>query len=327
MAVLKVLVVDYASNCGEAAHWLPLALRQQGQMTLRAVLADLAGLDGVELTPLGADGPFWTRFDVGVHGADAVWLLAPAAGGILERLSRHVLRSGRILLGSKPSALRIAGSRRRTSHTLARAGIDVTASYLPGQRLPAASGAWVVKPDDGTGWLDSHLFPGAAAALSWIAADAGAPAATAASHQSYIMQAFVPGRLGSLAMLCCDGTAQLLACNEQRIAIRDNQFHFLGTIVNNLADADGALDRLAQAVAAALPGLWGHIGVDFVQSEHGAVVLDVSAPLGPAYAGLHASIGCNPAALALDLLERHVTPRVRARPVAVSVDVAAFDRA
>ena len=40
-----------------------------------------------------------------------------------------------------------------------------------------------------------------------------------------------------------------------RIAVRDNQLHFLGTTVNSMADSDGAFARLAQAVAAAVPGL------------------------------------------------------------------------
>ena len=301
MPLLKVLLVDYASSGADVA--LPLSLRRQQQMTARAVMTDLAGVAGVELLALLEEGPFWRRFDAGVRAADAVWLLAPAAGGVLERLSRHVLRNGRILLGSQPGALRIAGSRRRTSHTLARAGIDVAPTYAPGQNLPATGGAWIVRPDDGALWIDSHLFPGSAAALGWIAASGAARPPGSPRSSAYILQSFVSGKSGNLALLCRDGGAQLLGCNEQRVAMRDNQLHLLGTTVNNLFDDDGVFERLAQAVAAAIPGLWGHVGVDFVLTGQGPVVLEISAPLGPSYAGLHASIGCNPAARALDLLD------------------------
>ena len=104
--------------------------------------------------------------------------------------------------------------------------------------------------------------------------------------------------------------------------MRDNRFHFLGSVVNGLADEDGALARLAQQVAAAIPSLWGYVGVDFVLSARGAVVLDVNPRLTAAYAGLHASTGCNPAGMVLELLKG---PAAMAAPVAmrraVSVDI------
>lgn len=316
MAALKLFVFDYASGGGAPAAALPASLRHQGQMILRALLADLAELPDVELISIGAPGGFRRRFDAGVRAADAVWPLAPEAGGLLERLSRQVLLSERILLGSRPNALRVAASKLRTSRALARAGIAVAATYAPGEPLPTAPGAWVVKPDDGAGCVDSRIFPAAAAALAWIGASGAA---------GYVLQPFIAGKLGSLSLLCRDGAAELLGCNEQRVAVRDNHFHFLGTTVNGMADADGAFARLAQAVAAAIPGLWGHVGVDFVVGGRGLVVLEVAARATTAYAGLRASLGCNPAALALELLAPpDGAPRARARPVAVSVDVAAF---
>jgi predicted ATP-grasp superfamily ATP-dependent carboligase len=315
VSALKLFAFDYASASSPDGA-LPASVRHQGQMMLRALLSDLVELPGIELITIGAPGPFRRRFDACVQAADAVWPLAPEAGGMLERLSRQVLRSERILLGSKPNALRVAGSKLRTSRALARAGVAVVPTYSPGQPLPPSTGAWVVKPDDGAGCLNSRIFPGAEAALAWIAASGEA---------GWVLQPFFPGKLGSLSLLCCDGAAQLLGCNEPRIAVRDNQFHFLGTTVNSMPDADGGFERLAQAVAAAIPGLWGHVGVDFVIAEHGVVVLEVNARMTTSYAGLHASIGCNPAALVLDLLAQPAgTPRVRARPVAISVDVAAF---
>ena len=140
-----------------------------------------------------------------------------------------------------------------------------------------------------------------------------------------MLQPFIPGKLGSLSLLCRDGSAQVLGCNEHRIAVRDNQFHFLGTTVNSLPDTDGALAHLAQTVASALPGLWGHVGIDVVLAARGAVVLAINARMTASYAGLHASIGCNPAAMVFDLLAQPAAaPRPRIKPVAVSVDVAAF---
>jgi predicted ATP-grasp superfamily ATP-dependent carboligase len=174
-----------------------------------------------------------------------------------------------------------------------------------------------VKPDVGADYEDTRIFPTAETALAWIAQRPG-----------YVLQPFIPGKLGSLSLLCRDGAAHLLGCNEHRIAVRDNQFHFLGTTVNSLLDTNGAFARLGQAVARALPGLWGHVGIDFVLAEHGVVVLAVHARMTASYAGLHASLGYNPAAMVLDLLAQPgSTPHARVKPVAVSVDVAAFGSA
>ncbi|MDL2356808.1 MAG: hypothetical protein QFF03_16275, partial [Pseudomonadota bacterium] len=152
---MKLFAFDYASG-GTA---LPDSLRHQGQMMLRALLADLGELPGVELITLGEQaGSFRRRFDACVQAADAVWPLAPEAGGLLERLSRQVLRSERILLGSKPNALRVAGSKLRTARVLARAGVAVAATYSPDQALPPIGGAWVVKPDDGAGCMNTRIF-------------------------------------------------------------------------------------------------------------------------------------------------------------------------
>lgn len=343
MPPLKVFVFDYATGAMAQDGMPQASLRRQSQMMLHALLGDLGQVPGIALVTLetavapgtvempgtswtrrtqGAPGAFQRRFDACVQAADAVWPLAPEAGGMLERLSRQVLRHQRILLGSQPQALRVAASRLRTARVLARAGIAVVPTYAPGQPRPATSNAWVVKPDVGADYEDTRIFSTADAALAWIADRAG-----------YVLQPFIPGKLGSLSLLCRDGAAQLLGCNEHRIAVRDNQFHLLGTTVNSLPDRDGAFARLGQRVAQALPGLWGHAGIDFVLAEQGAAVLAVHAHMTPSYAGLHASLGCNPAAMVLDLLASPAgangvgKPQHQVKPVAVSVDVAAFDGA
>lgn len=328
MAPLKVFAFDYTSDGGPVARSLPHAFRQQGVMLMDALLADLGAIPGVDvctMAALGASDPgatpvaptFGERFAACVQAADAVWPLAPECDGLLENLSREVLRGKRILLGSAPGAVRVAASKFKVARALAESGVPVVPTYRPHAALPAGQGAWVVKPDDGAGCLDARLFSDRAAALAWLRSSA---------VQGYVLQPFVPGKLGSLSLICCDGAARVLSRNLERIAIHDNRFHFLGCTVNGLDDADGALERLAQRVAAALPTLWGYVGVDVILGERGPVVLEVNPRLTAAYAGLHASLGCNPAALVIDLLKGPgAMPAPASRRRAVSVDVAGFD--
>jgi predicted ATP-grasp superfamily ATP-dependent carboligase len=324
MARLKVFAFDYVMEGGPTARDLPHAFTQQGALLLEALLADLGALPDVEVYTMATlAGPgrdarlagrtFGERFAACLQAADAVWPLAPESDGLLENLSRNVLRGKRILLGSAPGAVRVAASKFKVARALADSGVPVVPTYRPHAALPDGEGAWVVKPDDGAGCLDARLFSSRAAALAWIRTNAA---------QGFILQPFVAGRLGSLSLICCDGAARLLARNQERVAVHDNRFHFLGSTVNGLDDADGALERLAQQVAAALPTLWGYVGVDIILTERGAVVLDVNPRLTAAYAGLHASIGCNPAGLVLDLLKGPAAmPAPPAGRRAVSVDV------
>lgn len=248
---------------------------------------------GVDAAAAQGMGRFGIHFAAGMVAADAVWPLASESEASLEHVSRAILHGKRILLGSAPGAVAVAASKLVLSRVLEEGGVAVVPTYSPHAGLPQDSGPWVVKPDDGAGCLDTRLFSDRAAALAWIRAHAA---------DGYVLQPFVAGKLGSLSLLCCDGSARVLACNKERVAMRDNRFHFLGSVVNGLSDDDGALARLAQQVAAAMPSLWGYVGVDFVLSARGAMVLDVNPRLTAAYAGLHASTGCNPAGLVLDLL-------------------------
>ncbi|WP_338762935.1 ATP-grasp domain-containing protein [Massilia sp. METH4] len=318
--MLKVFAFDHGGTGRASGARPPAARRQDDALMLRALCADLRLLPGVELLTL--DGavagetrqPFHIRFGACVHAADAVWPLAPVGGGTLEWLSREVLRHGRILLGSAPDAVQVAASKTKTCAALARAALPTVATFGAGDVLPAGPGAWVVKPDDGAGSHGTRLFQDSAAAQAWAAAQHGS---------GLVLQPFVAGRVGSLSLLCRDGRARLLACNEQRMAVEDNRFRCLGATVNGLADLAQRLEPLGQAVAAALPGLWGYAAVDFILAAEGPVLLGVHPRLTISYAGLRTSTGVNPAEAVLALLQGALpgapAPRTPAR-----VDVAAF---
>ena len=295
MAPLKVFAFDYTAAGG------PRSLRRQSAMLLQALQADLRAVPGIELTAMtsaqdaaGARPAFSERFAAGVEAADAVWPLAIESEGLLERWSREILGANRILLGSAPGAVQVAASKLKVARTLADGGVRAAATYSPHAALPDERGAWVVKPDGGAGCFDIRLFGDRAAALAWVRVTAA---------EGYVLQPFVAGKLGSLSLLCCDGEARVLSCNLERVAMRNNRFHFLGSTVGGLEDHDGALERLARQVAAAIPSLWGYVGVDFVLTAEGPVVLDVNPRLTAAYAGLEAAIGHNPAALVIGLLK------------------------
>ncbi len=266
------------------------------------------------------DGSACSAVDDCISDADAVWPLAPESNGMLESISRKILQHKKILLGSTPDAVHLAGSKYRTSQALRAAGILVVPTLRADANLPATLHALVVKPDDGAGCLDTHIFSHADAAREWIAAQADG---------DYVLQPYIAGRPCSLSLLCGNGEVFLLGCNDQRVAVSDNQFHYMGSTVNSIDDSNGELLQLARRVIAAIPGLWGYVGIDLIITDQGPVVLGVNPRMTMPHAGLYASIGANPAAMLFDMLRGgHCDMPAKHNSRKVSVDMnAAFSPA
>ena len=307
---MRIFVYEHITGGGLLDQALPASLAQEGDMMLHALLRDLGDISGVEVvttrdprlpvpgfpfsvyTPRSA-ADFERILEHCMDIADAVWPIAPESGGALERINRSVLKHESRLLGSHPDAVRLTASKLATSRHLTQAGIAAVQTYPADAALHDTSGSWVVKPDDGAGCSDTRLFHNLSEARQRLQASPG----------NYVLQPFITGKALSLCILCRVGMAELLSCNIQRVVVRDGQFHFLGSVVNALTDGDGAFAELASRVAETIPGLWGYVGIDLVQSGSQRVVMEVNPRLTTSYVGLREALGCNTAALVLGLLD------------------------
>ncbi len=305
---MKVFVYEFVTGGGCAGEPLPDFLAD-GELMWRALVDDLTAITGVEVITLRdarLDQPRLPRlhivttraasfdddFNHCLDAADAVLTVAPESGGILELVNRDVLASGKRLLGSRPGGVRIAASKTATASRLAEFGVEAiptyTSPYLIEEECPV-----VMKPDDGAGCQDTRLFASLTDAETWTLMHAA---------RGCIYQPYVPGEPLSLSLLCADGQAQLLAVNRQRVVARNGLLGFHGVTVNAIADTDGRYAELAGRVAAAIPDLWGYVGVDLIEAAGGqAVVVEVNPRPTVSYAGLRAALDCNPAERLLDL--------------------------
>jgi predicted ATP-grasp superfamily ATP-dependent carboligase len=278
-------------------------------MMLGALLEELVELPGIEvltsrdprLPPLPVSGVIVPRpgedaialYRRGLASADAAWPTAPETGGTLERLARETLGSGKALLGCRPDSIRLTASKRATAELLRESGIPVAPTFAFADPLPALPGLWITKPDDGAGSEDTQLLP------DWMAARER----LAAEPERLIAQPWVDGEQLSLSLVCDHGVAHLLSCNRQRVGIEDGSLSVEGLLVNALAD-EGNFAILANRLAAAIPGLWGYVGVDLVLTRDGPVILEINPRLTTSYCGLGRALGINTAALVLSLLGR-----------------------
>jgi len=313
---MKVFVFEYVTGGGFAGQALPDFLAD-GELMWRALVDDLIAVPGVEvltlrdarLDPVDIPGlriritdaaDFERDFQRCLQAADAVWLVAPESHNILEALTCEVLNAGKILLGCRPEAVRIAASKLATSRCLGAAGVAVVPTGLTEDLL---RGRVVIKPDDGVGCQDTLLCADAASAQAWCREH---------GDVDWVFQPYIEGEALSLSLLCCAGRAQLLSVNRQQVSLEeDGRFTFHGVSVNALSDPDDRYAGLAARVAAAIPGLWGYVGIDLIACADGPRVLEINPRVTVSYAGLRAALNCNPAQRVLALPEMRPCHRLR----------------
>lgn len=318
---MRVFVCEFVTGGGLAGRLDAdpfAALLREADLMVAALVQDLMAVAGVQVTlardprlpsprvavplcPVSGGGPegLWPEWARAIAEHDALWPLAPETDGLLERLSRLAAEAGVRLLGSAPDAVAVAASKSATAERLAAAGVPVIATFPPDAPPPSPHG-WVVKPDDGAGAEGVLWLRNSAALAAWRASGAVAGA---------VVQPFVPGVAASLSLLCRDGRGWLLSANRQHVEIgADGAFAYHGSGVGALAGRAAELRRLGEAVAAALPGLWGYVGVDVVLTADGPVVVEINPRLTTSYVGLREASGTNPAALVLGLLNGDPVP-------------------
>lgn len=287
-------------------------------MMRSALLSDLAELDGIEVITtcdarlpapanvnqvvrISQEDDVWQSWGDCIAQADALWPIAPESSGALLRLSELAISHNKVLLGSTPQAVKVASSKLATIRLLASAGLSVVPTFILAEWQPNQSDTWVAKPDDGAGCLDTGYFENPSSLMDWM---------QQGRQATHVIQPYIKGEPASLSMLCEQGQAWLMSCNRQRINLRSvsqksGKFSYAGSELNGMAQYWHRFDEIAQAVAAAMPGLAGYVGVDVLVNDQDVHVLEVNPRLTTSYVGLHQAMAHNPAKLVLDLLYNH----------------------
>jgi tyramine---L-glutamate ligase len=319
---MRLLVFEFITGGGLLNQPLPAGLAREGELILQQLLSDLTECNEVEcievlrdprLPALTGDrcvttlcrGDFRLQLAECCQRADFVLPVAPETKGALLELSELIQAQGSILLGSRPAAIRVTTSKWQTCTLLAERGMTVVPTFSMPQVPRERDGLWVVKPDDGVGGEGCRLINGT----------------TTAFQANQIIQPLTAGQSASLVLLCHQGRADLYACNLQHVALDEHGCHLQGIGVNALATEIPALETLAAAVAAAIPDLWGWVGVDLILNNGEPQILEINPRLTTSYVGLRESLQCNPAALLLDLQRNDRLPRIlgERRPVEIKL--------
>ncbi|MFH1554397.1 MAG: ATP-grasp domain-containing protein [Pseudomonadota bacterium] len=322
---MRVFVCEFVTSGGLRHKALPDALLPEGTLMRDAMVRDLENIPGVQvllchddrLAPPRADSiavgekddpwAIWAQLAGAAH---VVWPVAPETDGLLDRLVALARTGTARVIASDAPALRIAGRKSLTAQHLAAAGIPHIPTY-PLEAMPENLAVpLVTKPDDGAGATQTHIWRSRAALRAAQLPPAG-----------LIVQPYVAGVAASLTVLCRPDGVTLLTTNLQEMAEDEGRLSLTGLTVGCLPDAVGKFAALARAVVAAMPGLSGIIGIDLIVTEEGPVVVEVNPRITTSYAGLHASLGINPAAFLPELIRDGRPPTLSHLPMAVPVRV------
>lgn len=312
----SLLIHEYVTGGGLAGAELPPSLAAEGAAMRRTLAAGFAALPGVRVSfTLDArlpdePGP-WSVVRVGpdeeldavdrlVADADYTLLIAPEFDGILFDRARRVDRQGGRSLGADARSIAETGNKLVAYRRLSARGVPTVptqvapppSSWPRRIAFPAAELArvcpfvevpepladvplavvadsevehpGVLKPVDGAGALHTTIVAGEAPwpDPSWSPAVA-------------VLQPWVEGEPMSAAVLVsATGRAHLLGVGRQRIAVERGRVRYEGGLAPCRFDA-AELEAIARAVAA-FPGLRGFVGVDYVRTPTGPVVLEVN---------------------------------------------------
>ncbi len=243
--------------------------------------------------PIKKDDDVWAIWKSMIAEADAVWIIAPETGGVLQNLTQMASLQGKLVLGCGLDSIKICSEKMATYLALEAAEIACIPTHTY-DNWPRSHWIWLAKPNDGAGCSDTVCFNNPDDLEDWIEDN----------HKQFthVIQAFQPGDAASISCVMRHGKAHLLSCNSQEIEINNQMLSYTGGVVNGMRDYWPQFTFIANKIAQTLPDLAGYVGIDVIVDEDEIVVVEINPRLTTTYAGLRESIGANPAELIINTL-------------------------
>jgi predicted ATP-grasp superfamily ATP-dependent carboligase len=339
---LNLLIFEYVSGGGYANQKLSASILSEGYGMLRSLISDCKAA-GHKVTilldsrlkafnpPNEADqtvsvsSPNQLSAELTEHSgvADAVYVIAPESGQVLEKLVKNIEGSGGTSLNCEADAIQQVSNKMTAYETMKKRGMKVPETVLLDihekteniKLLTKELGyPLVFKPLDGV----------SCGGLS-IAKDEEdvAGAVKKVAHESmskqFIAQKVVRGKAASACVISTGDKALAVTLNRQLVTLAspDEESGYYGGAVPFDHSLEKEALKAAERAVEAVSGLKGYVGVDMILTEEEAIVLEVNPRLTTSYVGLRRVVNFNPAEAMVDaVIGRKLPKNVQSRDYA-----------
>ena len=306
---MKLFICEFVTGGGLLETELPENLVAEGELMLQGLIRDclelnrfqvcttrdnrLPDLDlDVEIIPVSEDA--WETWSHILERVDYAIIIAPETDAALHCLTLLVESASCRLLACDSGSVAIASSKSRCLETFLLNNIRVPTPVSLDMNACSVPMPLVLKPDDGAGGDNVALIRDQHELTDWKKMNS--------SSTSFHAEEFIDGISASLCLFCTHQSVRVLSVNLQLFEFRDGVGVFSGVEVNHYAERIREMQPLAEQIFNSIPGLLGFVGVDLVFTNSEVIVIEVNPRLTTAYAGLHQSLGYNPAKLFLSLI-------------------------
>jgi predicted ATP-grasp superfamily ATP-dependent carboligase len=306
---------------------IPVSWRSEGVAMLQALAADcgrcqglqvhvawderfgLAEIPEVEVHPLQSDLAWLPQWEALAQGTGLSLVIAPETDGCLASITDRLRSGGHVLVNADADFMAACSDKWLTAQALEAHAIPHPPTRLGSDeqsftRTVVADGdAWIVKPRDGAGCQDTWRIP-----------TAGLEQCREFASDRYLVQPWLEGIPGSLAVLCGPETRVVLPPMRQYLEFlpedHRERLGYGGGQGPWYPMSAETLERFARGVLDAIPGEpAGWIGIDFLYrpqvAEQPLLAIEINPRLTTSYLGVRECLQQNVAELMLKAWQGH----------------------
>jgi predicted ATP-grasp superfamily ATP-dependent carboligase len=331
---LNLLIYEYVSGGGYANETISASVLSEGYAMLRSLISDFK-VAGHQVTTLldsrltGFNPPLEADEVVSVSSseeldkklkeltgvADAVYVVAPESGQVLEKHVENVEASGGTSLNCQTDAIKHFSNKMKTYVALKKGGVKVPETVLVDLHERTRNISSLNK-EMGYPLIFKPLEGVSCSGLSLVKNEGRIEAAVKkVAHESlgkyFLVQELVRGTAVSSCVFSTGKKALAVSLNKQFVKLEppDGKSRYSGGAVPFLHSLEEEALKTAQRAAETIGGLKGYVGVDMVLTKEGPVVMEINPRLTMSYIGLKKVAVFNPAQAIVDAVLRRKLPK------------------
>jgi predicted ATP-grasp superfamily ATP-dependent carboligase len=252
--------------------------------------------------------------------ADAVYVIAPESGQVLEKLVENIEASSGTSLNCEIGSIKQVSNKMTIYKTMKKLGLNVPETVLLDinekieniKRLIKELGyPLIFKPLDGVSCGGLSIVKDEEE-IAW----AVKKVARESMSKQFIVQKLIRGKAASACVIATGRKAVAVTLNWQLVTLAspDGKSAYYGGVVPFDHRLEKEALKAAERVVGGTEGLKGYVGVDMVLTEDEAIMLEVNPRLTTSYVGLRSVVNFNPAEAIIDaVIERKLPKNVQSR--------------